>query len=78
VEGRTTGHGIAAAAGKFGGFFGVFLFPILLSAGGLSAAEAVAAFVSVIGILVTLFMLPETKGKSLEELSTENTGQEYA
>ena len=78
VEGRTTGHGIAAAAGKFGGFFGVFLFPILLSAGGLSAAEAVAAFVSVIGILATVFMLPETKGKSLEELSTENTGQEYA
>jgi MFS transporter, PHS family, inorganic phosphate transporter len=78
VEGRTTGHGIAAAAGKFGGFFGVFLFPILLSAGSLSAAEAVAAFVSVIGILVTVFMLPETKGKSLEELSTENTGQEYA
>ena len=35
VEGRTTGHGIAAAAGKIGGFIGVFLFPILLSAGGL-------------------------------------------
>ena len=28
VEGRTTGHGIAAAAGKVGGFIGVFLFPI--------------------------------------------------
>jgi hypothetical protein len=30
-----------------------------------------AAAVSVLGILVTVFMLPETKGKSLEELSTE-------
>jgi len=72
VEGRTTGHGIAAAAGKVGGFLGVFSFPILLSAGGLFAAESAAAFVSVLGILVTACMLPETKGKSLEELSTVN------
>jgi MFS transporter, PHS family, inorganic phosphate transporter len=27
VQARTTEHGIAAAAGKLGGFFGVFLFP---------------------------------------------------
>jgi MFS transporter, PHS family, inorganic phosphate transporter len=71
VEGRTTGHGIASAAGKLGGFIGVFLFPILLSAGGLFAAESSAAAVSVLGILVAVFMLPETKGKSLEELSAE-------
>jgi MFS family permease len=75
VEGRTTGHGIAAAAGKVGGFFGVFSFPILLNAGGLFAAESVAAFVSVLGILATVLMLPETKGKSLEELSAKNAGQ---
>ncbi len=74
VEGRTTGHGIASASGKLGGFVGVFLFPIMLSAGGLFAAESVAAAVSVLGILVTVFMLPETKGKSLEELSGEEAG----
>jgi len=74
VEGRTTGHGVASAAGKLGGFVGVFLFPILLSAGGLIAAESSAAVVSVLGILVTVFMLPETKGKSLEELSAEEAG----
>ena len=55
VEGRTTGHGVAAAAGKLGGFIGVFLFPILLSAGGLIAAESSAAVVSVLGILVHRF-----------------------
>src|ERR1700678_436126 len=71
VAGRTAGHGIASATGKLGGFIGVFLFPILLSAGGLFAAESSAAAVSVLGILVTVFMLPETKGKSLEELSAE-------
>ena len=69
VEGRTTGHGIAAAAGKIGGFIGVFLFPILMSWGGLTAAEMVAAIVSMVGIVVTVTMLPETKGRSLEELS---------
>ena len=74
VEGRTTGHGVASAAGKLGGFTGVFLFPILLSAGGLIAAESSAAVVSVLGILVTIFMLPETKGKSLEELCAEEAG----
>lgn len=71
VEGRTTGHGIASASGKVGGFVGVFLFPILLGAGGLFAAELVAAAVSLVGIAVTVFMLPETKGKSLGELSAE-------
>jgi PHS family inorganic phosphate transporter-like MFS transporter len=68
---RTTGHGIAAAAGKLGGFFGVFLFPIFMAWGGLTAAEAAAATVSVLGAIVTLTMLPETKGKSLEELNQE-------
>jgi MFS family permease len=71
VLGRTTGHGIAASAGKLGGFAGVFLFPILMHWRGLLAAEAVAAGVSVLGIVVTLTMLPETKGKSLEELNAE-------
>ena len=69
VEARTTGHGIAAASGKIGGFIGVFLFPILMSWRGLPAAELAAAGVSVLGILVTLALLPETKGKSLEELN---------
>jgi nitrate/nitrite transporter NarK len=35
VRVRTTGHGIAAAMGKLGGFAGVFLFPYLLHRRGL-------------------------------------------
>jgi PHS family inorganic phosphate transporter-like MFS transporter len=68
---RTTGHGIASAAGKLG----VFLFPILLHWNGLMAAESAAAIVSILGLIVTL-LLPETKGLKLEELSTpaEATG----
>ncbi|SEG22474.1 Predicted arabinose efflux permease, MFS family [Bryocella elongata] len=71
VRVRTTGHGIAAAMGKLGGFFGVFVFPFLLHSGGLRAAESTAAAASVLGLLVTATMLPETKGKSLEEIEHE-------
>jgi len=64
-----TGHGIAAAMGKLGGYAGVFLFPYLLHRRGLPGAEA-AAFVSILGVILTLTltMLPETSGKSLEAI----------
>jgi MFS transporter, PHS family, inorganic phosphate transporter len=75
VRARTTGHGIASAAGKLGGFFGVLLFPIRMAWGGLVAAEAAAAAVSVLGAIVTLTMLPETKGRSLEELNPETAAE---
>ena len=71
MRARTTGNGIAAATGKLGGFLGVLVFPILMAWNGLLAAEAAAAIVSVLGAIVTLTMLPETKGKSLEELNPE-------
>jgi hypothetical protein len=65
----TTGHGVASAAGKVGALVGVFLFPVMLAHRGLAGAEAMAALASVLGLAVTIFMLPETKGRSLEELS---------
>jgi MFS transporter, PHS family, inorganic phosphate transporter len=68
---RTTGHGIAAAMCKIGGFFGVFTLPFFMHWHGLPAAEGAAAIVSVLGLIVTIFLLPEIKGKSLEELSQE-------
>ena len=71
VKVRTTGHGIAAAMGKIGGFIGVFTFPFFMHWHGLTAAEGAAAVVSVLGLMVTIFLLPETKGKSLEELSEQ-------
>ena len=71
VKVRTTGHGVAAAMGKIGGFVGVFTFPYFMHWKGLMAAESAAAIVSVLGAVTTWFLLPETKGKSLEELSAE-------
>ena len=69
VRVRTTGHGISAAMGKIGGFAGVFLFPYLMHWKGLRGAELAAATVSVLGLIVTWALLPETKGKTLEEIS---------
>ncbi len=57
--------------GKIGGFVGVFTFPFFMAWHGLPAAEGAAAIVSVLGLIVTIFLLPETKGKSLEELSDQ-------
>jgi PHS family inorganic phosphate transporter-like MFS transporter len=66
VRVRTTGHGVAAAMGKLGGFLGVFLFPYLIGWKGLLAAESAAAIASVAGLVLTIFTLPETKGKALK------------
>ncbi len=72
VEVRTTGHGISAGLGKIGAFAGAFLFPhMLASSWGIRGAMIVAGIVSFAGLAVTVFLLPETNGKSLEELSDE-------
>jgi len=72
VQVRTTGHGISAGMGKMGAFAGAYLFPdMLASSWGIRGAEIVAAIVSFVGLLLTVALLPEPKGKSLEELSAE-------
>jgi MFS transporter, PHS family, inorganic phosphate transporter len=68
---RATSHGISAAAGKSGAFIGVFLFPIMLSSFGLGKTELVVAVLCVVGLVVTLALLPETKHESLEKISGE-------
>jgi MFS transporter, PHS family, inorganic phosphate transporter len=68
VRVRMSGHGIAAAMGKLGG---VFVFPYLMHWGGLLGADSAAAITSVLGLVVTQTMLPETTGKSLEEFEAE-------
>jgi len=64
VEGRTTGHGIASAAGKVGAFVGVFLFPFLMDWHGLFAAESAAAIICVLGLVVTWPCSPKPKAKA--------------
>jgi MFS transporter, PHS family, inorganic phosphate transporter len=69
TEVRTTGHGISAGAGKLGAFVGAFIFPDLLASHlGLRGAMTICSVVAAVGLLLTITTLPETRGKSLEEL----------
>lgn len=69
---RTTAHGIAAAVGKIGAFIGAFAFPFLLAKFNLPGAMAVAAVISLAGLLLTVLTLPEPNQRSLEEVSGEH------
>jgi MFS transporter, PHS family, inorganic phosphate transporter len=71
TEARTTGHGTAAGIGKLGAFIGVFLVPQLQSGIGLRGMFFVAGGASVLGFLATR-LIPEPRGRSLEEVSGEN------
>ena len=81
---RSTCHGISAASGKLGAIVGAFGFLYLAqspdknktSAGyppgiGVRNSLIMLGVVSFLGILFT-FLVPEAKGKSLEEISGEN------
>ena len=72
---RTTAHGIAAAVGKVGAFIGAFVFPILLANFHLPGAMAFAAGISLAGLLLTLFTLPEPNQHTLEEISGEHAAR---
>jgi MFS transporter, PHS family, inorganic phosphate transporter len=69
---RTTGHGIAAAAGKTGAVLAVFVFASLYQVYGLPWFFGLLAAVSFAGCLLTLALLPETSQRSLEDVSGED------
>jgi PHS family inorganic phosphate transporter-like MFS transporter len=72
LEVRTTGHGLSAAAGKMGAFAGAYLFPVMLASSlGIRGAEVIAGIVSLVGLVLTYFLLPESKGRSLEDLTRQ-------
>jgi hypothetical protein len=58
-------------AGKIGAFIGTYALTAMLPAVGLSKTCSLVAGVSVLGLLATLFLLPEPKGSSLEEFTEE-------
>jgi len=66
---RSSAHGISAGLGKVGAFIGAFAFPYLLAAFHIQGAMAFAAVVALVGLVLTLFTLPEPNGRSLEEIS---------
>jgi MFS family permease len=65
---RSTAHGIASGFAKVGAFIGVFLFPVIQRDLGTAGALELSAGFSLLGMLLTL-LIPETAGRSLEEIS---------
>lgn len=87
---RSTCHGISAAAGKAGAILGAFGFlyaaqgqhegepePGYSQGIGLKNTFLVLSLISVLGFFMT-FLVPETKGRSLEELSGENNNASFS
>ncbi|KAF8401873.1 hypothetical protein HHK36_012822 [Tetracentron sinense] len=85
---RSTCHGISAASGKAGAIIGAFGFLYAAQSTDKSKTDAgypagigiknsliVLGVINFLGMLFTL-LVPESKGKSLEELSGENEGDE--
>jgi len=72
---RSTAHGISAASGKLGAVVAQVGFARMKDIGGknhfVQHILEIFAFFMLTGIFSTL-LLPETKGKSLEELSNED------
>ena len=73
VRVRTTAHGIASAAGKIGAFAGTYALTALLPHIGLGDTSVIVAVVALLGAIVTIIMLPEPKGSSLEDMSEEQS-----
>ncbi|QCE00793.1 MFS transporter [Vigna unguiculata] len=67
---RSTCHGISAAAGKAGAMVGAFGFLYAQNAIGLRNTLIILSAINFFGFLFT-FLIPESKGKSLEEMSGE-------
>ncbi|XVF81919.1 hypothetical protein PTKIN_Ptkin16aG0001200 [Pterospermum kingtungense] len=69
---RSTCHGISAAAGKAGAIIAAFVFQIYTQDGkNIKQVMLALAGVNMIGFFFT-FLVPETKGRSLEEISGED------
>ncbi|XP_010558853.1 PREDICTED: probable inorganic phosphate transporter 1-6 [Tarenaya hassleriana] len=67
---RATCHGISAASGKAGAMVGSFGFTYLVQAIGMKKTLSIMGGINLCGLLLS-FLVPEPKGKSLEEISGE-------
>lgn len=66
---RATGSGLATSVSRIGSILGVVAFPNMVAAWGNNTALWVFAAVGLAGLLICIFMAPETKGRTLEEIN---------
>lgn len=68
---RASGSGLATSVSRVGSILGVLVFPNVVALWGNNAALWFFAAVGGAGLLICVFMAPETKGRSLEEINRE-------
>ncbi|XP_030470098.1 low affinity inorganic phosphate transporter 1-like [Syzygium oleosum] len=74
---RSTCHGISAAAGKAGAMVGAFGFLYAADGIGVRKTLIILGVINFLGMVFT-FLVPESKGRSLEEISGENEEENAA
>lgn len=66
---RATGQGLGTSISRVGAILGITTFPLIASQLGVKYSMLFFGIFALIGLLATLILAPETKGKSLEELT---------
>lgn len=65
---RASGTGFAGSVSRIGAILGVSVFPMMVQTWGMSHSTWLFAGVALFGLVISVLLAPETKGKSLEEL----------
>lgn len=68
---RATASGFATAISRIGSVLGVLVFPNLVAVWGNQIALGFFGVIGLIGLIITIVLAPETKGKHLEEINPE-------
>jgi PHS family inorganic phosphate transporter-like MFS transporter len=71
ISTRGLGTGISAAGGKTGAFIGTLADTIILSITGIHFLMGMLAIIALVGLVLTIVLLPETKRRDLGETSRE-------
>ncbi|CAF1014206.1 unnamed protein product [Adineta ricciae] len=74
---RATAHGLSAACGKAGAILAAFAFNVLVDHGGKNAflpqTLGIFAGIQLLGLIATIFLIPESKGKNLDHFEGVQT-----
>lgn len=68
---RTIGQSITVVGGRIGASISAFLFPLLFGVLGETGVIGLLAGVSILGAICTMVVIPETAGRSLEDINAD-------
>jgi putative MFS transporter len=71
TEDRATAQGFGTSVSRIGAILGITTFPFIVTAYGFSTSLFFFTGLAVVGLLATVFLGTETKGKTLEEINAE-------